>query len=59
MKLTYSAFLDIVFVGLLLGLILTSLKLIVVPLEQDISAFIFGVFAIVYLALRLSGKSTK
>lgn len=59
MKFTYSAFLDVVFVGLLLGLILVSLKLIVVPLEQDISAFIFGVFAIVYLALRLSGKSTK
>lgn len=59
MKFTYSAFLDVVFVGLLLGLILVSLKLIVVPLEQDISAFIFGVFAIVYLTLRLSGKSTK
>lgn len=59
MKFTYSAFLDAVFVSLLLGLILVSLKLIVVPLEQDISAFIFGVFAIVYLALRLSGKSTK
>lgn len=55
----YSMFLDIVFVGLLFALIVSSVKLIVVPVDQDIFAFVFGVFAIVYLALRLTGKSSK
>lgn len=59
MKFTYNNFLDIVFVGLLLALIVSSIKLIAFPIDQDIFAFIFAVFAIVYLALRLSGKHTS
>lgn len=59
MKFTYSTFLDAVFVFLLLGLIISSVKLIAIPLDQDIFAFVFGVFAVVYIALKLSGKNSK
>ncbi|OGY29195.1 MAG: hypothetical protein A3F33_01060 [Candidatus Woykebacteria bacterium RIFCSPHIGHO2_12_FULL_43_10] len=54
---SYSKFLDVVFVVMLLGLIVSTLKLIIVPIDQDIFAFVFGVFAIVYLALKLTGKT--
>ena len=59
MKFTYSTFLDIVFVSMLVLLITSMVKLIVFPVDQEVFAFVFGVFAIVYLALRLSGKSSK
>ncbi len=55
----YSKFLDIVFVLLLVGMIAAMTKLIMFPIDQDIYAFVFGVFAILYFAIRLSGKSTK
>ena len=57
MKFTYNNFLDLTFVGLLVALIAASVKLIAFPIDTDIFAFVFGVFAIVYLALRLSGKT--